>query len=182
MLAHTHARKRRSAGRVAIGMLGGLLVAGGLSTGTAVLVWPDQVEEVYGGIQQDVGEWRVQNLQEVPLAHLGATGGQTELDYCDGTFTEMRSYRRHDMPPIWAAHNNCGGDVILPVELGDVIDLEQGGIVNRYNVVDIRETPKVWVTTEALIGLQGDVVLQSCYYGGTDVPMKFIGLDPVVDG
>lgn len=182
MKSRTQARKRRGESRVAVGVLGGILIAGGLSTGTAVLVWPDQVEEFYGGIQQDVGEWRVQTLQEVPLAHLGAAGGLTELDYCDGTFTEMRSYRRHDMPPIWAAHNNCGGDVILPVELGDVIDLEQGGIVTRYTVVDIRETPKVWVTTEALIGLQGDLGLQSCYYGGTDVPMKFIGLVPAADG
>lgn len=158
-------------------MFGVLLIGGGLAVGLAALLWPNQVEQVYGDIQIKVGQLRAQN--ETPVAKLGGSGGKAMVDRCDGTFTEMTSYEREGVPPVWAAHNNCGGDIILPLEIGDEIILDRHGDEGTYRVVDVRETPKVWVTTAALIGLQGELALQSCFYGGADVPMKFIGLEPV---
>ncbi len=90
----------------------------------------------------------------------------------------MTSYERDGVPPVWAAHNNCGGDIVLPLAIGDEIDLKNADGTVRYRVVDIRQTPKVWVTTEELVGLQGEVALQSCFYGKGQ-PMKFLGLEMV---
>lgn len=169
-------KKPRRILRCLVAVIASLFVIVGVGIGVAALLWPDEVEKAYGDVQISIGQWRAEATGEVPLAVLGEAGGKGLVDQCDGTFTEMKSYEREDVPPVWAAHNNCRGDVILPLELGDEIDLEHGGDVTRYVVVDIRETAKVWVTTEALIGLQGDLALQSCYFGGTDVPMKFVGL------
>lgn len=156
-----------------------LLIAAGLAAGVTALVWPDQVQEAYGEAQIAIGEWRMEVTNEVPSAQLGASGGKGELNRCDGTFTEMLSYEREGVPPVWAAHNNCGGDVILPLKIGDEINLVSGDTTTLYRVVDIRETPKEWASTEALIGLEGELSLQTCFYGGSDVPMKFVGLEPV---
>jgi hypothetical protein len=76
---------------------------------------------------------------------------------------------------VWAAHNNCGGDVLLPWEEGQRIQFE--GDDQVYEVVDIRYTPKIWASTSDLVGLGGELALQSCFYG--EDRMKFIGLDPV---
>jgi hypothetical protein len=171
------APRRRHPVLRAVGYVGGsLLVVGGLLLGAAALLWPSQVEQAYGEVQITVGQWRTQQVGEVPIAHLGATGGKGLVDRCDGTFTEMESYERDGLPPVWAAHNNCGGDVVLPLAIGDLVDLEHDGATVRYRVIDVRETSKVWVTTEAIIGLHGELALQSCFYGGSGVPMKFLGL------
>ncbi|MBF0816883.1 hypothetical protein E4U02_10710 [Microbacterium paludicola] len=170
------ARARRRVRRLITVALIAALVTG-LAIGISAWLWPDQVGEAYGDAQIAIGRWRIAAIGEVPHAVLGASGTEQELDRCDGTFTEMLPYERDDVPPVWAAHNNCGGDVILPLEIGDQIDLERDGETTHYRVIDIRHTPKVWATTEGLIGIAGDLALQSCFYGDRTAPMKFVGLE-----
>ncbi|WP_025104763.1 hypothetical protein [Microbacterium paraoxydans] len=113
----------------------------------------------------------------VPTADvtLGATGGEAELDRCDQTFTHIVAYGT-DLPPVWAAHNDCGGDVILPWSVGQEITLAVDGALSTYTIVDARDTRKNGATTDDLTGITGDLVLQTCYYGQDR--MKFIGLSP----
>lgn len=107
---------------------------------------------------------------------LGVTGGQVELDRCDGTFTHTDLYGT-TQPPVWAAHNNCGGDVILPWETGQEIAVTLDGVVTTYRVVETRDTPKKGATTADLAGIGGELLLQTCYYGQNR--MKFLALEPV---
>lgn len=110
---------------------------------------------------------------------LGASGGDPEVDRCDGTFTEMLAYQKttYEVPPVWAAHNNCGGDVVLPLKTGDVIELNRNGESTVVKVVDIREASKLTGKTSDLHGMKGSLVLQSCYYG-VDT-MRFVGVEAV---
>ena len=81
------------------------------------------------------------------------------------------------MPETAAAHNNCGGDVLLPWDEGQQIQIE--GRDEVYEVIDIRYTSKIWASTDDLVGLQGDLALQTCFYG--EDRMKFVGLEVVDD-
>lgn len=109
-------------------------------------------------------------------AVLGASGGVTELERCDGTFTRMVAYGA-TQPPVWAAHNDCDGDVILPWETGRDVTLTVDGTPATYRVVDTRDTRKKGANTGDLAGIGGDLVLQTCYYD--EDRMKFIGLTPI---
>jgi hypothetical protein len=172
-------KKRRRGWNTVITVLGVVLLASGVLIGAGALLAPQAVEMAYGeikvGVTEKVQQVREEVLEELPVVRLGVSGGQTELDWCDGTFTEMLSYETPDVPPVWAAHNNCGGDVLLPWEEGQRIQFE--GDDQVYEVVDIRYTPKIWASTSDLVGLGGELALQSCFYG--EDRMKFIGLDPV---
>ena len=177
---HTAKRSRRGgAWNTVLTVFGVLLLVGGIGLGAGTLLAPQSVEQAYGAIKVGVAE-KVQQVQEevfeeLPTVKLGVSGGQTELDWCDGTFTEMLSYERDGVPPVWAAHNNCGGDVLLPWEMGQRIRVE--GDDQVYEIVDIRYTSKIWSSTADLVGLKGAFALQSCFYG--EDRMKFIGLEPV---
>ncbi|MGW9113127.1 hypothetical protein [Microbacterium sp. NPDC055683] len=175
------AKRRRGAWNAVITVFGVLLLAGGVALGAGTLFAPQAVEQAYGtikvGFAEKVQQVQEQVFEELPTVKLGVSGGQTELDYCDGTFTEMLSYEREGVPPVWAAHNNCGGDVILPWEVGQRIQVEGDDTV--YEIVDIRYTSKIWSSTADLVGLGGDLALQSCFYG--EDRMKFIGLKAVDD-
>ncbi|WOF23095.1 hypothetical protein N8K70_00055 [Microbacterium betulae] len=172
-------KRRRGAGNAVLTVLGVGLLIGGLALGAGTLFAPQAVEQAYGAVKVGVAD-RVQQVQqevfeELPTVSLGVSGGQAELDLCDGTFTEMLSYEREGVPPVWAAHNNCGGDVILPWEIGQ--RLRVAGSDQVYEIVDITYTSKIWSSTADLVGLEGELALQSCFYG--EDRMKFIGLEPV---
>jgi len=165
--------------RAVVIALVGVLIVGGAGVSVYALLWPEEAERLYGEVQTAVRELQTEVTGHSAEVVLGRAGGVRTLDQCDGTFTEMRSYRRGGIPPVWAAHNTCGGDVILPVRVGDLVNVWRGRESQLYRVVDVRKTPKLWVTTDELRGLRGDLVLQSCYYGGSHRPMKFVGLEPV---
>lgn len=167
------ARRRWLARVLTIGAILGIGL--GVATVAVTAMYPEQAEHVYGAVQRDVGAFRLEVLGEVPEVILGASGGMTELDRCDGTFTEMRSYEHDDVPPVWAAHNNCGGDVTLPWEIGQQVRVVHAGVEQLYVVTDIRITPKTWATVDDLLGLGGEFGLQTCFYG--ENRMKFVGLE-----
>lgn len=157
-------------------MLGVLLLVAGVALGVGVLVAPDRVEAVYGDVKTSVQDTVVEVSGEVPTISLGQEGDERVLDICDGSFFEMSTYRdANEILPVYAAHNNCGGDVILGWEIGTQLRIE--GRPGLYEIVDERDTGKTWVTTDALVGLQGEFALQTCYYGVQE--MRFIGLSPV---
>lgn len=178
-------RPRRRPVAVISRIIGGVLIVIGLTIGAGVLFAPEATERIYGdakiGVQElgrdvaAVAEETVTGEKTYPQINLGVSGTVRELDRCDGTFTEMKSYERDGVPPVWAAHNNCGGDIILPWEIGT--ELQITGNPTVYRVVDIRYTSKVWSSTADLVGLSGELALQTCFYG--EDRMKFIGLEPV---
>jgi hypothetical protein len=176
---HLAKRKRPGGWNAVLMIFGVLLLVGGLGLGAGTLLAPQSIEHAYGAVKVGVAE-KVQEVQkevfeELPSVKKGASGGKTELNWCDGTFTEMLSYEREGVPPVWAAHNRCGGDVILPWEKGQRLRVDGSNQV--YEIVDIRYTSKIWSSTADLVGLQGEFALQSCFYG--EDRMKFIGLERV---
>lgn len=172
--AATRPRRRRSVGNVLLGVFGTTLILGGAIVLAMSLFAPTAVERGYGQVKAAVND--VAAEVQLPSVRLGAEGGTTELDACDGSFIEMASYRNTvGVPAVYAAHNNCGGDVVLNWEIGTQFEVE--GQPGTFEVVDVRNTAKHWETTEALVGLQGDFALQSCFYG--EDRMQFVGIRPV---
>lgn len=154
-----------------------------LAAAIGMLLWqliaPDSLERAVGEVKVAVQEV----AQEVasgaggpqhPVIRLGGEGDRRALDRCDGTFIEMVSYRMTDVPPVYAAHNNCGGDVILSWQLGDTVRID--GRDALYTVVEERHTPK-WSMVTKLRGMAGELVVQTCYYGQDR--MRFLALAPV---
>ncbi|GAA3659642.1 hypothetical protein [Microbacterium marinilacus] len=170
---------RAGAGTYTMRVIGVLLLLAGAAVLAFQLFAPQQVEHAYGVVKTEVtkrvDDVREEVFEELPVVKLGVSGGIPELDRCDGTFTEMLSYEREGVPPVWAAHNNCGGDVALPWEIGQRIQVE--GSDDVYEIVDIRLTSKIWSSTDDLVGLGGELALQTCFYGVDE--MKFIGLTKV---
>lgn len=177
-----HARKPAPRGpkirRVIGNVLGGAFMAAGAGILVLALTAPQTIEQGYGHVRGAVNDVSasVSEAQGVlPSVALGVQGGQVELDWCDGTFIEMVSYQSaENVPPVYAAHNNCGGDVVLNRTVGTQLTID--GRPGTYEVVEVRNTEKHWVTTDELVGLQGELALQSCFYG--ENRMQFVGLKP----
>lgn len=153
-----------------------VLVGLGMSFLSASVFAPDLVDKVTGDVKVSVLKQFHQIFapDELPTIRLGGEGGMVELDHCDGTFTEMVSYRIDEVLPLFAAHNNCGGDVILGWDLGQRVMVEGSDVV--YEVVEERHTPK-WSNVEALVGMTGEFMVQTCFYG--ENRMRFLSLAPV---
>ena len=153
-----------------------LLVVLGISFLAASILAPDAVERVTGDLKVAAQKTWHELLapDQLPQITLGVEGGMVELDRCDGTFTEMVSYRVDGVPPLFAAHNNCGGDVILGWEIGQRVAVAGSDVV--YQVVEERHTPK-WSEVEQLVGMSGEFMVQTCLYG--ENRMRFLALAPV---
>lgn len=168
--------KKRS--RKVLTIVGILLVTLGLGLIGFTLMYPDEAEKITGDIRVATGQAVMKAKgQKHPVVRLGVRGGQYELNRCDGTFIEMASYETEGLQPVYAAHNNCKGEVILPLEVGDIIEIEGEG---EYTISEERHTKKTWSTTDEILGMEGDFILQSCYYG--EDRMKFISMTPVESG
>lgn len=174
--ASSQRRRSRRAGNTILGVLGTVLMLAGALVLTLSLFAPTTVERGYGQVKAAVND--VAAEVQLPSVRLGVEGGQAELDACDGSFIEMTSYRNTvGVPAVYAAHNNCGGDIVLNWDVGTQFEIE--GQPGTYEVVDVRHTAKHWETTDALVGLQGDFALQSCFYG--EDRMQFVGIRPVAE-
>lgn len=101
------------------------------------------------------------------------TGGETQMDYCAGGFTNMVEYQGVGNKTLLSAHNSCGGDIILPIAMGDHVVIEGQG---TYVVTDIRDTPKN-AYIEDVENMNGTILVQTCYYEFNR--MKFIALTPL---
>lgn len=154
-------------------LLAGVILTVGVAVLVATIFAPSEVERVYGETKIAIATVQTQASGALPHITLGASGDERELDRCDGTFTEMVRYETPGTVPTWAAHNNCGGDVILPWEVGQQLSID--GVT--YAVVDVRMLPKRVATSEDLVGIQGELTLQTCLYG--QQMMKFVGVEKV---
>ncbi|WP_341956515.1 hypothetical protein [Microbacterium sp. LWH13-1.2] len=161
-----------------VGLLGCSIVLVGLGVAflAASTFAPEMVDKVTGDVKVAVQRQLHQIVApgELPVIRLGAEGGMVELDHCDGTFTEMVSYRVDAVLPLFAAHNNCGGDVILGWDIGQRVTVAGSDVV--YEVVEERHTPK-WSNVEELVGMSGEFMVQTCFYG--ENKMRFLALAPV---
>lgn len=176
----TRRRRPRRHGVVrALGLV--LLLAGG---GVLAAQWlaPEQTQRVVGAA---VGSAR-QVYSEVargdaPVTiELGPPGDNTAIDTAPhGIFVEMASYRAAEqLQPVFAAHNGYGGDVILPLAMGDRVDVvDAQGEQREMVVTDARDTPQVGATTGDLSGMAGSILVQTCYWDVDE--MRFVALTPV---
>ncbi|CAN5206394.1 hypothetical protein BH11ACT4_BH11ACT4_01480 [soil metagenome] len=102
--------------------------------------------------------------QPVPVAwsiDITAVGRQAEVDACQWVRMDFSS----DVPIPWvAAHNFCGGGIVLEMQLGQSVTLSGAGLDGSYVVVGSKDAWADDDATAALAGLSGDVILQTCYW------------------
>ncbi len=169
------ATKTTSRFRRMLSFVGVTLVLVGLVLIGFSVFFPNQAEKAAGDARIFAGQVAMAARgQEHPIVTLGERGTKATLDRCDGTFTEMGAYEMDGLQPVYAAHNICKGEVILPLEVGDLVEIDGQGL---YQIMTERHTKKTWSTTDEILGMDGDIILQSCYYG--ENRMKFISLSPV---
>lgn len=164
---------RRGVLQLVLGLVLILLGAGALGV---TVIAPDTAAKVAGSIKVEVKQGAQKALHPgyIPEITLNGEGGMPELDKCDGGFTEMVSYREDGVLPLYAAHNNCGGDIILGWDLGQQVRIKGSTVI--YEVVEERHTPR-WSDAERLKGMKGEFMLQTCYYGQNR--MRFLSLAPL---
>lgn len=107
---------------------------------------------------------------------IGAFGWQAELDACQWVLLDLVS----SVPlPIVAAHNYCGGGIVLEMQPGDTVTLSGYGYDGTYVVTGSRDAWTGADAASAVAGMDGEVVLQTCYWNddGTErlVSLRLIG-------
>ncbi|MGN8551421.1 UNVERIFIED_CONTAM: hypothetical protein OHV15_02410 [Microbacterium sp. SLM126] len=170
--------RRRRKGHLAVLVVSVLLISAGIALLGGVMIAPDAVEKVVGNTEVAVRKavHEIVAPGTLPEITLGPEGGVREMDHCDGTFTEMISYRMDEVLPLYAAHHRCGGDIILGWEMGERVRVAGSDVI--YEVVEERHTPK-WSQVDALKGMTGEFMVQTCYYG--ENRMRFLALAPAAD-
>lgn len=168
--------RRRRLGRVLVDALVIMAIASGLVVLAGIWLAPDVTERVAGDVRIKVAETKrkVVDRDPYPTVRLSGPGGMRQVDACDGSFVEMSSYELPGLQQVFAAHNNCKGDVILPWKTGQKVRVAGHGM---WVVSDTRDLNKTWSRTDELLGMTGDIILQTCYWG-RDV-MKFVALTPL---
>lgn len=166
---HIVTPRNRGAAIVAVALL-----AAGAVLLLMQLIFPTQLERAVGEAKVLIAEVAQDVSTDYPTVTLGPLGGIREMNWCDGRFIELESYRISGVLPVYAAHNNCGGDVILSWNLGDRVQITGSDIV--YEVVEERHTKK-WGNVGSLRGMKGELLLQTCFYGQDT--MRFLALEQV---
>lgn len=92
---------------------------------------------------------------------IDATGYQAEVDRCLWVRMDLEG----SVAPIVGAHNTCGGDLVLTVQVGDVVTLTGQGLDGRYIVSGDRVAYTGQGAGDATAGLTAAVILQTCYFG-----------------
>lgn len=111
-----------------------------------------------------------------PAVHtigIHTSGYQAELDQCLWVRMDLAGASA----PIVGAHNNCGGDVVLELEPGQLVDLAGEELDGRYAVAGSRNGRPGQNAAEATAGFGAAVILQTCYFEGPDV--RLVALVPV---
>ncbi|SDD29686.1 Putative peptidoglycan binding domain-containing protein [Sanguibacter gelidistatuariae] len=110
--------------------------------------------------------------------YVANSGGQATIDLCAGGLTAFRGDDGHAFfsVPYLTIHNNCGGAPILKLSTGDTVVITGGGVDGTYQVVDSRDVSQ-GSTTDAVEGVAGDILLQTCYFNSTT--MRVVGATKV---
>jgi hypothetical protein len=92
---------------------------------------------------------------------IATVGLQAEIDACQWVRMDFTS----DVPvPIVAAHNFCGGGIVLEMVPGQTVALSGTGLDGTYLVVGSKDAWADEDAVDAIAGLSGDVILQTCYW------------------
>ena len=97
-------------------------------------------------------------------------GHQAEIDQCLWVRMDVGGHA-----PIVGAHNYCGGGVVLDMALGDVVTLAGTELDGAYVVSDARDARAGDAAAAAIDGVEGQVILQTCYWGGNG-RVRLVGL------
>ncbi len=179
--ARTRARRRLR--RAVLYTLGAGAMALGAATLGLSLFAPHLVERGYGEARAAANEAALllappatANGERMPSVRLGDLGSEALMDACDGSFPQLESYAAQDgLQPVYAAHNGCGGDVILPWSVGERVEVVAAdGSASVYVVSDFRDVAKFGSSTRDVLGLTGSLLLQTCHWG--DPQMRFVAL------
>lgn len=90
-----------------------------------------------------------------------AFGWQDELDACQWVYMDMVA---EVTIPIVAAHNSCGGGIVLDMSAGDTVTLAGEGLDGTYVVTTDKLAWAGQEAVDAIAGLSADVILQTCYW------------------
>lgn len=178
-------RRARHILLVLVGTLVALVLAIASILLVGVAVAPEKTKEVVGETATTITHAARQATGVEPKVILGPVGDQADIDSCPGYWVHMASYNEGTgfEVPVYSAHNGCfglgdRGDVILPLKIGETIQIEdRHGATRSHTVVDVRTLPQRTTTTDALKGMTGPLILQTCYWD--DSTMKFISVKPV---
>lgn len=92
---------------------------------------------------------------------IATVGLQAEIDQCEWVRMDFTS----DVPlPIVAAHNFCGGGIVLEMQPGQTVAISGTGLDGNYVVVGSKDAWADEDAADAISGLSGDLVLQTCYW------------------
>ena len=92
---------------------------------------------------------------------IGAIGLQAEVDQC--IWVRM-DFSAAVTIPIVGAHNFCGGGIVLEMTPGQTVSLSGAGLDGSYVVADGRDAWADADAADAIAGMSGDVILQTCYW------------------
>jgi hypothetical protein len=109
------------------------------------------------------GPWEIQ---------IDTIGHQAEIDKCDWVRMDLGA-----AAPIVGAHNYCGGDVVLDMDLGDTVKLSGTGLDGIYVVSETRDARAGDSASSATSGMVVAAILQTCYWGD-DGRVRLVGLVP----
>lgn len=105
--------------------------------------------------------------------HATAYGTQSMIDTCPRNgFTRTTDVEKYMGVPYLSAHNYCGGDVILGLKKGDIVNIK-GNMTGTYRVagyvdisqlsMDVNDVPRGY-----------DAYLQTCYYDKLSVKVVML--------
>ena len=104
---------------------------------------------------------------------VGAIGYQEELDACYWTRMDFDG-----VVPIVGAHNFCGGDIVLEMQVGEIVHLVGADVDGTFVVTGDRQVFPGDDAIAATAGLDSPVLLQTCYWDVAD-GMRLVALSPV---
>ncbi|PPF74911.1 hypothetical protein [Pseudoclavibacter sp. Z016] len=166
--------RRRQRGGTALTAAGIMLAATGIALAVFPTLAPEAADRAYGQARIAANEVTAHVAasgsptgEQLPELRLGVLGPESLMDVCDGTFPQLEQYATDPaLQPMYAAHNGCGGDVILPLDLGDAVTVAAAdGSSSQYEVTDLRDVAKHGSTTNDAHGMTGAIVLQTCHWG-----------------
>jgi len=106
---------------------------------------------------------------------IGAIGLQAEVDSCIWVRMDFSSA----VPlPIVGAHNFCGGGIVLEMLPGQTVALSGAGLDGTYVVGEERDARADDYAEDAIAGMTGDVVLQTCHWAD-DGTLRLVALTRV---
>ena len=102
--------------------------------------------------------------------YVANTGDQDAVNECAGGLTYFPTVSNFIGKPYYPIHNECGGRPILFLEQGDLAVIRG---IEVFRVVSMRDVSR-GDTANELVGLDGDIFLQTCH--DTGELMRVVGL------